>query len=616
MATDGVYDFVVVGSGAGGGPIAARLALAGYTVAVIEAGQEHSCPYYSVPIMQAYASEDPDMRWDFFARHWSDEARQRRDSKFVPERDGVLYPRGSTLGGSTAVSAMVTMFPHDEDWRRLAELTGEPSWEPEAMRAYVQRLESWRGVDAQPLPGRTEAERDAAAAHGSDGWLGTTRADPRLAGREPKFLDVIEAIEQTARQRFGIDSDLPLPRDINAADTPDAFEGMSFIPVAVRDGHRNGSRERLSTVATAHPDRLTLLTGCLATRVVFEGDRAVGVEYLRSPGAYRASPPEHCERDDATVPAADGMKVARARREVILAGGAFNTPQLLMLSGIGAADELTEHGIEVRTELPGVGKNLHDRYEVSVVAELEEDYGVFDGSPLDIPGEGEEGDDLFREWQDAADGPYTTNGSLAALFARSSVSRTEPADLIVFALPIDFRGYYPGYSRDAVRPHNRLSLVVLKAHTANRAGTVTLSSSDPRDVPSIEFRYFDEGSEGHLADLDGVVEGIQIARDVISRVASPVRREVVPGGQVSSQEQLRDFVRDEAWGHHACGTAKMGPASDPRAVVDGAFRVHGLQGLRVVDASVFPDIPGFFIAAAVYLISEKAADAVLADHGS
>ena len=195
MTADETYDFIVVGSGAGGGPLAARLALAGYDVLVLEAGDDHACPYYSVPIMQAYASEDPDMRWDFFVRHWADDGQQRADTKFVPPRDGVLYPRGSTLGGSTAVSAMVTMFPHDRDWQRIADLTGDPSWSPEAMRTYVQRLESWRGVDAQPLPGQDAELRDAAAAHGRDGWLGITRADPRLAGREPKFLDIIEAIE-------------------------------------------------------------------------------------------------------------------------------------------------------------------------------------------------------------------------------------------------------------------------------------------------------------------------------------------------------------------------------------------------------------------------------------
>lgn len=612
--SDEDFDFVVVGSGAGGGPLAARLALDGFRVLVLEAGDDHACPYYSVPIMQAYASEDPAMRWDFFVRHWGEDDIQSRDPKFVPDRDGVLYPRGSTVGGSTAVSAMVTMYPHAGDWRRLAELTGDPSWGPEAMRGLFRRLEAWRGADAQPLPGMDEADRDRLAGHGRDGWLGTTRAAPSLAGREPRFLDIIGAIEDTARAMFGIPEEVSLPRDINAQDTPEGFQGMTFVPVAVRDGHRNGSRERLQDVAGRHPDRLTIRTGCLVTRVLLDGTTAVGVEYLVGRRAYRAAPAgAECPGATTPGPADPGaVRTVRARREVILAGGAFNTPQLLMLSGLGPASELARLGIEPVRDLPGVGANLHDRYEVSVVGELAEDYPIFAGAALDVPAPGAPADDLYTQWRDDADGPYTTNGSLAAIVARSGVAGPA-SDLVVFALPIDFRGYYPGYAKDAVREHNRLSIVVLKAHTSNRAGTVRLRSTDPRDVPEIDFRYFEEGSGDAEADLRGVVDGIAIARSIMSRVPG-VRRELVPGDDVADEARLATFVREQSWGHHACGTARIGPADDPLAVVDGDFRVHGIDRLRVVDASVFPDIPGLFIASAVYLISEKAADVIAAAH--
>lgn len=612
---DDSWDFVVVGSGAGGGPLAARLALEGFRVLVLEAGDDHACPYYSVPIMQAYASEDPDMRWDFFVRHWDDETTQARDPKYVAERSGVFYPRGSTVGGSTAVSAMVTMVPQDGDWERIAALTGDPSWSPAAMREQFRRLESWRGVDARPLPGQDEEQRDRAAAHGRDGWLGTTRADPALAGREPRFLQIIDAIEQTARARFAIPDEVSLPRDINAADTPDDFEGMTFVPVAVRDGSRNGSRERLADVAARHPDRLTILTNCLATRVVFEGTRAVGVEYLTGRRLYAAAPGSSCTagaREEA--PVAQERRIARASAEVILAGGAFNTPQLLALSGIGPREDLERLGIDVLRDAPGVGANLHDRYEVSVVAELAEDYPIFDGSPLDVPADDASADALFAEWRDEADGPFTTNGSLAAIVARSSVA-DRGSDLVVFALPIDFQGYYPGYSRDLVSHHDRLSVVVLKGHTGNRAGRVALRSADPRDVPEIGFRYFEEGSGDAASDLRGVIDGVEIAREVVSRLGGDViRRELVPGPAVATDAELAAFVREQSWGHHACGTAKIGPASDPEAVVDGDFRVHGVDRLRVVDASVFPDIPGLFIATAVYMISEKAAEVLAAAH--
>lgn len=595
------YDFVIVGSGAGGGPLAANLAEAGFTVLLLEAGSDHRCPYYDVPIMQAHASEDDQLRWDFFVNHYTDETQQKRDSKYVDDRGGVFYPRGSALGGSSAVNALVTVYPHNSDWDELAELTGDPDWNADAMRTRFQRVEAWHGPDPDP---ENPARPGDARRHGFEGWLGTTRANPKLAGREPKFLDIIGAVEEESRATYNTPDDVILPNDPNDwRFVEERREGMAFVPVAIRDGKRNGVRERILAAQRAHPDKLTIQHHALATRVLFDKDRAVGVEYLYGAHLYAADP--NCEHAHGPGERHEVF----ARKEVILAGGAYNTPQLLKLSGIGPKEELEGFGIDVRLDRPGVGANLQDRYEVGVVHKLTSNYELFEGADLDVPGRDGEGDRHFREWQEDRDGPYSTNGSLAAFVAKSSVAKTEP-DLFVFAVPVDFHGYYPGYARDGTKHLDRLTILVLKAHTENRAGTVTLTSSDPRDTPRIEFRYFEEGSDDEGEDLKAVIEGVDIARRIAARLPDLVEEELIPGPDASVEQ----FVRDEAWGHHASCTCKIGTEDDPMAVLDGDFRVRGVNGLRVVDASVFPRIPGFFIVSAVYMISERASDVIIAAH--
>ena len=603
-AADARHDFIIVGSGAGGGPLAANLVEAGFSVLLIEAGSDHRCPYYDIPIMQGRASEDAEMRWDFFVRHYDNDAQQRRDPKFVPERNGILYPRGSTLGGSTAISALVTVYPHNSDWDDLAELTGNDDWSADRMRDRFQRIEAWRGRDPDP---NQPARPGDASRHGFEGWLGTTRADPKLAAREPWFIEIINAIEAESRATFGTPEEVVLPNDPNDwRFVAERREGMSFIPVAVSGGRRNGARERVLGAQRANPGRLNIRYNMLVTRVLFEGDRAVGVAALDGAHLYGADP------DMARAHGPGAPVEFRAKREVILAGGAFNTPQLLKLSGIGPRAELEQFGIPVKLDRPGVGANLQDRYEVGVVHRLVHAFPLFDGAVLDVPGRDGKGDHLFEEWSRDKGGPYSTNGSLAAFIAKSSVARLEP-DLFVFALPIDFHGYYPGYSADGAKKHDQLTFVVLKGHSENRAGTVTLASADPRDPPSIRFAYFEEGSDAAGRDLKGVVDGIQIARRIAKRLAI-IDEEVMPGPSIKGEAELASWVRDVAWGHHASCTCAIGRDDDPAAVLDGDFRVRGVEGLRVVDASVFPRIPGLFLASAVYMVSERASELIIAAH--
>ena len=312
----------------------------------------------------------------------------------------------------------------------------------------------------------------------------------------------------------------------------------------------------------------------------------------------------------------DALLAERAAQPVadrlhVLAGGAFNTPQLLMLSGIGPKATLDKHGVKVRVDLPGVGQNLQDRYEVGVVNRMNFDHWkVLEGAKF------AKGDPQYKEWADKREGVYTTNGAVLAVIRRSLAERPLP-DLFCFALLGLFRGYFPTYSALFTQNLNYLTWAILKAHTVNRAGTVTLRSADPQDTPLINFKYFEEGSDTKGEDLDSVVAGVKFVRQLTAKLkeARLIAEEELPGDKVQSDDDLRQFVRDNAWGHHASCTCPIGPQAK-NGVLTSDFRVHGTTGLRVVDASVFPRIPGFFIVSAVYMIGEKAADVIMAAAGN
>jgi choline dehydrogenase len=603
-------DFIVVGSGAGGGPLAANLARAGFKVLVLEAGDDAGADYNSqVPCFHAFASEDPEMRWDFFVRHYCSDERQRRDPKFVPERDGVLYPRAGTLGGCTAHNAMISLCPHNSDWDHIAQLTGDSSWSSEAMRRYFQRLEK---CEYRPVLGLSRRLGIDPARHGWGGWLTTSVADPAIVFPDSELMGLIGKSVSAAMRFLDLPAGEVLEDMLTGLDPNDwrlvrrSARGIRQTPLAVADGRRVGPREYLKQVQKQHPDRLVLRTGALVTRVLLDGERrAVGVEYLAGRKLYGAA------AGNGTQGGGEPRR-AYAAREVILAGGAFNSPQLLMLSGIGPPDHLAQVGIPVQVPLPGVGQNLQDRYEISVVNRLQRDVGLLKDATFELPAEcGPPPDAVFRQWL-SGKGLYTTNGTVISVITKAAPSRPEP-DLFLFAVAGLFRGYFPGYSKLFREHKDYLSWCILKAHTNNTAGQVTLRSPDPLDVPRIDFRYFEEGSDKTGEDLESVVHGIELARMMTRHARKLIEAEELPGEELCDRDQLRQFVKDRAWGHHASCSNRMGPASDPMTVVDSAFRVHGTRGLRVVDASVFPRIPGFFIVVPTYMISEKASDVIAAD---
>jgi len=597
-------DYVIVGSGAGGGTLAARLAEAGKHVVVLEAGGDTrdgpGLPEdYDVPAFHPLASENPALRWDFFVQHYADAARQRRDHKLQPQ--GIYYPRAGTLGGCTAHNAMIVTAPPDSDWDGIAALTGDASWRAPFMRRYFQRLEAcryhpvWRALSRLGLN---------PTGHGWDGWLPTECAMPWQVFEDRRLLaTLIESafgvlhgssrLMRTLRRLFQSRLD-PNDRRLLRRNA----DGLCFTPLSSDRHQRVGTRERLLDVAARHPDRLRIELNALATRVLFDADnRAVAVEYLKGNRLYRAHPGASDDPGE--------RRVVHAGREVILAGGAFNTPQLLMLSGIGPRDTLGRHGVPVRLELSGVGRNLQDRYEIGVVNRMAKPWRVLDGANFTRD------DPLFADWSRYRTGMYVSNGAALAVSLRSQPHLRVP-DLFCMGLLAKFEGYFPGYSRVIAQHHDYLTWAILKAHTNNRAGEVTLRSPDPRDTPLVNFRYFEEGSDTMGEDLKAVVAALRVVRRMTQepRECGLIEREELPGESVLTDEQLADYVRDNAWGHHASCSCAIGPR-EASGVLDSRLRVHGVERLRVVDASVFPRIPGFFIVGAVYMVAEKAADMIL-----
>lgn len=604
-------EFIIVGSGAGGGPLAANLAKAGFKVLLLEAGDDAGPDNYNcqVPCFHAFASEDETLKWDFFVQHYSNPERQRRDPKFVEERDGILYPRAGTLGGCTVHNAMITLYPHNSDWDHIAEVTGDASWASSRMHQYFQRIEKCGYQRLRKL--LYWLLRFNPSRHGFRGWLSTSVADPDMVFPDDELKNLIWDSAMAAIRELGLPLEDKLEDALTALDPNDwrlierSAQGVRQTPLATRRGRRIGPHEYLQQVQKAHPDRLIIRTGALVTQVLFgEGNRAVGVEYQEGRMLYRAAYKAGRFGPGET-------RQAYASREVILAGGAFNSPQLLMLSGIGPREHLASLGIPVRVDLPGVGQNLQDRYEIGVVNRVKSDFRLLKNATFEPPASGCDPDPVFAQWLKGR-GLYTSNGAVMSVITRSALSRPEP-DLYLFCLAGLFKGYYPGYSKLFREHRNYFTWGVLKAHTNNTAGQVTLRSKDPLDTPLIDFRYFDEGNDASEDDLESVVKGIELARVMTRRARKLIEEEELPGEDVQTPDQLRQFVKDNAWGHHASCTNKMGPQGDRMAVVDSAFRVHGTHGLRVVDASVFPRIPGFFIVTPIYMISEKASDVIAAD---
>ena len=606
------FDYVVVGSGAGGGPLSVRLAEQGFKVLVLEAGGDHPENLYSqVPAFNAAATENLDLTWNFYVNHYTNPELQKQDPKYLEDQKGILYPRSGAFGGCPVHNTLITIAALTSDWDEIAEVTGDDSWRAANMQKYFERLEachygpgtgleklfrkllSWIGIRHNP------------SRHGYKGWLPTRISNPTIALKSLQLIDIIvTGAWETVKKHIG-NPLLRLERNFDPNDwrvTRDKGEGFALPPLTTDNGKRFAIAEYLHEARRRLADNLVFRCNALASKILFDESRtAVGVEYLEGAHTYRADPnssPEAC--------AAATRRRIYARREVIVCGGAFNTPQLLKLSGIGPRQELEKLGIEVLVDLPGVGENLQDRYEVSVISELHKDFSILKGATFTPDPK----DPEYREWQQGKGG-YTSNGVLFAIIQRSRKERPNP-DLFTTCIPGIFKGYFPGFSKLFPEHKNYFSWVILKAYT-NNTGSVTLRSADPCDTPDINFRYFNDGQDVTGQDIDSVVDGIEFFRGINKELKDLIKRESFPGDEFATREQLRTWVRDQAWGHHASCSCKIGAEGDPMAVLDSQFRVRGTQNLRVVDASVFPKIPGYFVVLPIFIASEKAAAVILED---
>ncbi|KAH8194295.1 hypothetical protein TruAng_011533 [Truncatella angustata] len=632
QALDTDYDYVVVGSGPGGGPTAANLAVAGYKVLLIDAGGDSGTALVeSVPVLFPFATEFADTQWDFYATRSPDPATQAKTAitsyrlpdgsiytGLDPPSDavaiGTLYPRAGTLGGCSRHNALIAIRAFDSDWTAVADRTGDTTWSGATFQRLFEAIEH-----CDYLP-------NSVVGHGFTGWFWTEVTSLVTAVQDLKVVSIIVGTASALGKGItgiliGTVAGLAeiLLKDVNAPGST-ISTGPYQIPLSMKNSVRGGAREHILEVANAvdgngnRKYRLDIKLNTLVTKIHFDQSakpRATGVEYLEGQSLYRADP--RWESGSAT-----GQGIVNASKEVIIAGGAFNTPQILKLSGVGPRAELESFGIPVVVDLPGVGANLRDHIEVSTIFKASSNFSIIEGCTL-AQGYPEVPDPCLERYLNGVTqvdkGIYASNGLALGVAIRSSAADQADPDLWVYGGPANFPGFYPHWAEAAVADHRHWVWVSLKASTKNRAGTVTLASDDPQDVPVIAFNTFEDDLSADQ-DLQASYEGIKFARDAMDKMI-PLGGSFVeekPGrANAPTIDDVKEYAKTQSFGHHACCTAAIGGDEDEGAVLDSAFRVRGTTGLRVVDASAFPVVPGFFIALPTYLLAEKASEAILRD---
>ncbi|KAJ7576067.1 hypothetical protein C8J56DRAFT_1062499 [Mycena floridula] len=544
-------DYVVVGSGAGGGPVAARLAEAGFSVLVIDAG--HSVVNFNttIPAYNALTYNDPELELNYTISDYP--------AGFRIQKNDTWYPRARAIGGCTVHNAMANDIGGTEgNFNEIAETFNDQSWSRTNMQNYFKLLEHNLYID-QPNPD-----------HGFDGWLSTSVAANQSISEgtppppNPPAATVASAIQNT----------FPFVPDFNSLNGTSAT-GYGVISSTVNENNtRSSIHERLLEVSAAQPQLLKLSVDTLATKILLcqtqEGDvQAYGVEI--APGAALPVAANFKGRETLVT------KQVIAKREVIVSAGAFQSPQLLMLSGIGDPVELAKNGIDTVVNLPGVGKNLQDNDELPMIWQLKP-VNTSDGLACKLSSDPTQ-DQCLAEWLSTG---HRTGLSAAGGF---------------------------GIANFVPPPVNVWTLVSLLG-PAKSKGTVSLTGSHPQDPLDIQkLRFQSEEAQGDVVKYRGA---IQRARAIMAQpeIAENVVAELFPGPDVVTDDQMDEYIYERAFGHHACCTNAIGPANDTLAVLNENFQVRGVKGLRVVDASSWPAPIGHFPTTPTYTMSEKAADVI------
>ncbi len=526
-------DYVIVGAGSAGCAIAYRLSEAGKSVLLIEHGGTDMGPLIQMPAALSYPMNMSHYDWGY-------------KSQPEPHLDGreLVCPRGKVVGGSSSINGMVYVRGHAGDYNFWSE-SGAQGWSYAEVLPYFKRMESWH----------ESGQGGDADWRGTDGPLHITRG-PR---DNPLHAAFVQA---------GSEAGYQVTDDYNG----EQQEGFGPMEQTVWKGRRWSAANAYLKPALKREN--CEMIRALARKVVIENGRAVGVEVERG----------------------GKIEVIHAGEEVILSSSSLNSPKLLMLSGIGPAAHLAEHGIEVIADRPGVGQNLQDHLELYLQMAASQPITLF--KHWNLLGKAMIG----AQWLFTKTGLGASNQFESAAFIRSKAGVDYP-DIQYHFLPIAVR-----YDGQAAAEGHGFQAHVGPMRSPSR-GTVTLNSADPNDAPNILFNYM--STEQDWVDFRNC---IRLTREIFGQDAFKpfVKSEIQPGADLQTDEELDGFIREHVESaYHPCGTCRMGAADDPTSVVDPECRVIGVEGLRVADSSIFPRITNGNLNGPSIMTGEKAADHIL-----